>query len=563
MTGLAPVAGWLLQRALSVPGWIWRTLGVATAVCEACLRSLWEGGYLLQVDNVYGPVRPSPTWSFYGPVLALEDGVSAVVGGAIEGRLYAVAALAVCVAGPMVLLRDRPWAVQCTAGLLGGLNPWVYDRIVEGQWGVAAAGGMLFLWLAGWESYLSSGRPWALVRVTLLGAAIVALNEGFIPIIGILLVGGAVAAPPWRSPAALRRAVAVLALTSLALLYGLVPFFLGSDLRSYTLLEHVGSAEFAAFQSTPDEHWGAIPRLLGLYGYWGERLGRFPPPDDGSAWWPLSTAILVALAIAGAVRSIRRRWLLIVGLIGVALSASTATSWGLSLVSSVAARVHLLGALREPQKFDALWLVAVTVLVAEALSPRVISRPAAQPRARGVVVFATAVAVMLPAGLGAIRGTPDVLEPVSYPTDWLVAADFLRSHVDPDSVVLVLPWHRYEVLGYADDRLVGNPGDVVFPGTLLVPNDIELPGELTELPTPHDIGALALRQDASCALADAIRATGIVWVVVEGGPGGAFDQARLTACAFGRLVGSPDTTAVLRNDAAAPGARRDAGPSAG
>src|SRR5947208_2255572 len=62
------------------------------------------------------------------------------------------------------------------AGFLGALNPFVYDRLVEGQWYVVIAAAGLFLWLAAWEAL--QARP-GFRRAALLavcGAAIVSFD---------------------------------------------------------------------------------------------------------------------------------------------------------------------------------------------------------------------------------------------------------------------------------------------------------------------------------------------------------------------------------------------------
>ena len=47
---------------------------------------------------------------------------------------------------------------QGPAGWLGALNPFVYDRVMEGQFGVAAGIGAVFLWLAAWAALQESPR---------------------------------------------------------------------------------------------------------------------------------------------------------------------------------------------------------------------------------------------------------------------------------------------------------------------------------------------------------------------------------------------------------------------
>ena len=100
-----------------------------------CLRALLRDGYLLQVDIVFGP-RPGPVLPGFGaPVSWLQAAAVDVLGGEATGKIYAIGALFLAGFAPMILFRRASWYAQCAAGFLGALNPWVYDRMVEGQWG--------------------------------------------------------------------------------------------------------------------------------------------------------------------------------------------------------------------------------------------------------------------------------------------------------------------------------------------------------------------------------------------------------------------------------------------
>ena len=131
------------------PTWAWlRAVAVPAAVTAWCLHPLLLPGYLLQVDSVFGPRAPLSLVGVGAPLVLITH----LLGGALAGRVFVAATIYLCGFGPMVLLRRRTWVAQIPAGLLGALNPWVYDRLIEGQWGVAAALGVLFLWLGCWEA---------------------------------------------------------------------------------------------------------------------------------------------------------------------------------------------------------------------------------------------------------------------------------------------------------------------------------------------------------------------------------------------------------------------------
>src|ERR1044072_7929922 len=159
------------QRA----AWL-RSFVLPLALSLLCLRTIFHPGYLLQLDIVFGPRPGHVGLDVSTPAAALQAGAVRLFGGDIAGRLYAVGSLFLAGFGRMVLFRRAPWYAQSAAGFLGALNPFVYDRFVEGQWYVVIATAGLFLWLAAWETL--EARP-DLMRALLLavcGAAIVSFD---------------------------------------------------------------------------------------------------------------------------------------------------------------------------------------------------------------------------------------------------------------------------------------------------------------------------------------------------------------------------------------------------
>jgi hypothetical protein len=222
-----------------------------------------------------------------------------------------------------------------------------------------------------------------------------------------------------------------------------------------------------------------VVSALSLHGYWAEVIGRFVRPAGGTAWWPLSSAVLLGLAAVGARLAPRRRWLLGPGILGLLLSVSTAVPGAADLAGAAAARFPILGAYRGPDKWSSLWLLAVIVFVTECLDFLWRSRAGAGRRPLLVALAVSALAmtaVLAPSGLVAINELPRLVAPAPYPSNWSAAADYMRGHVPGQELVAVLPWHQYEVLPFAAGRPVLNPGGVVFPGNLLLPDDDEIPG---------------------------------------------------------------------------------------
>ena len=530
-----------------------RALAVALPLVLAavCLRSFARSGYLLQVDIVFGP-RPGPVTAGLGaPAALLQSAAVELLGGDIAGRLYAAGVLFLAGFAPMVLLRRARWYARCVAGILGALNPWVYDRMVEGQWGVVAGGAGLFLWVAAWEALQARPGVRAAALLALVGAGTAAFSPHMLGPIALLGFAGAAWSRIWRDRERIRWTAASFSMLGLVLLPGAVWFFVGEQERTYESVKQFTGADFAFFRSTPSDDYGLLANLVGLYGYWGERLGRFPLASDGAPWWPLTTAVVVGVAVAGAFLQRARAWLFPCGLMGLAVSASTAMPTVREAEVWLAERVPLAGAYREPQKWSALWLLAVATLAAGAIDQLARSRG---QRGRGghrlapTLAYIVALAALFPAGVTQIRAIAPIIKPLQYPDDWYRTRDYLAATVPPGEPVVVLPWHLYQPLAFTEGRLVANPARVFFPGRVIVPNNLEIPGRTTDIVTRYDrIGLVVAREGhGTCALAAELRRQGVRWVLVVDAAEGPQAIRTLRRCGAALVHGGVGRSAVLR-----------------
>ncbi|MGH7666711.1 MAG: hypothetical protein ACREN1_05300 [Candidatus Dormibacteria bacterium] len=516
---------------------------VATVLVS--LHSLSAPGYLIQVDDVFGPHAPAIAWGFSAPIELIDN----LLGGAVAGRLWVAGALFLCGFGPMVFLRDRHWTAQVFAGILAALNPWVFGRLVEGQWGVAAAVGVAFLWLGPWEDLLRRPRAGAALKSAGLAWAAVTFDQHSIVILIALAVASWLGRAGWRNGSSLAWGVASFAVVGLVLTYGWVPFFLGHNLASYATVRGFTTADLSLFRATGSPVYGLWMNLLGLFGFWPERLGRIPLLNQGAPWWPVTTLFLTAAAVTGAYLRRDRAWLLPLGVLGVLAAGSTATGPGLAVASWAMRTVPLLGAFREPEKWAALWLIALVVLGAETLT--VLAHHALGPGSRrsalaGVGLACVCLSAVVPSGVRALREYPVTVQPVTYPATWLRTARFIRDHVASSSEIVILPWQLYEPLAFAGRRLTENPARAVFPGTLLSPTDAQVGGSQTAT-GPQGIGYASLNaRPGSCALSRSLSRLNASWALVEPTLHGAADQRELVACGWHVAFKRPGGPAVLQ-----------------
>jgi len=213
------------------------------------------------------------------------------------------------------------------------------------------------------------------------------------------------------------------------------------------------------------------------------------------------------------------------------------------LAGRLADVIPLLAVFREPQKWAALWLVALVVLVPAAMS-HAIGIGARRVHAPVVALCAVA-AILLPAGVSELRNTSKIVTPVRYPVSWTAAADYLHRHVPRGDVVVVLPWHQFEVFDFIG-RPTLDPSGVFFPGHLFASTDAELPGEHASSDLQRFAKAARGQSTQPCALASALRDRSIHWALVLDLPGARSIAARLTACGWTPSFSARDGLTVLR-----------------
>jgi hypothetical protein len=266
-------------------------------------------------------------------------------------------------------------------------------------------------------------------------------------------------------------------------------------------------------------------------------------------WWPLTTALVVAAALLGARLRRDRAWLLLCGVIGLAVSASTALPGGVHAAAWLASHIPAVAAYREPEKWSALWLLALVVLAVGAVETLARAGRGRDP-ARGNLATALAyilvVAALSPAGVSQARALPSIVSPVVYPHYWYATAAAMRRAVPRRDQVVVLPWHLYQPLRATGGRLAADPARVFFPGRLITPRNLEIPGRSTEITSRYDRIGLIAGGARGCRLASLIRRLGIHWVLVLDAAEGARTVAGLRQCGYSLLEGRPGFTALMR-----------------
>lgn len=515
-----------------------------------------DGGFVLQLDAVFAPDASHLRFAldskgplYYGrlPFVALLDAAAAVLPawvvqrvvlvGVVAGAGYAAYAAAGSALAGVSAGDDPagPLEARLFAGLLYAANPFVYVRLLAGQWYLGLGYAVLPLALVAFHAFVAGERD----RPTR-AVAWVTLVAVFDPHVAVLAAvgGGLLLATLVADDTIAVRPVAARTARFCVLAVGVNAYWLfpaaavvaggGSQLAT------VNGADLVAF-SPRGTVLGNVPLSVSmLYGFW--RGGYVYPVDV----LPLSVVVgcfvlLLALAVYGL------------------LVADDALSTGLALVAVVAGTLALgvavpatapvyrafaatpVGAgMREAGKFVALVAVAYALLGARGvaglradLDRWLESRTdgssgnddgalvADGPRRRLVVAGFSLLLVSVPLVYTApmVAGFGGQFEPTTYPDDWHAVDDDLDRDGDRYRV-LYLPWHQYVRYDWAGGT-VAAPAPLFFGPEVVASRDPDLGvGSQATDPTHGRLNAL-LAAPADPAFAEEIAALGIKYVVVS------------------------------------------------
>jgi hypothetical protein len=415
-------------------------------------------------------------------------------------------------AGAARLVPSHGAAPRAAAAGLYAWNPFVYERLVMGHWGLLVSYAAL-PWVTAAAVAVRTTRPDrggpAGAARRLVGAlAVAAFGSPAGGVIAATLALCVAAAPPWRA----RRAGLVVAAALVVNLPWLVPSLLrpgGVPVRP---------AGAAAFAARPDGPLGTVGSLVGLGGIWNARA---VPPGLGSWPWLAGFAVVLAVAAAG-VAPLLRRWqrgaavgLLLAAGLGLLAAAAHALPGLRGLADLAVAHLPGGGLVRDAQKFVA--PLAVVEAVAFGLGvERVLAAPwggtaAPAGRLRRVVAagLVAAPVLLLPALAWGAGGR---LAAVDYPPAFAEARTAMAADPVPGAV-LVLPWHLYMAHPWNGDRVLLDPAQRWFTRRAVGNDDLELAGLIVpgEDPWSARLGPLVR---AAAPLAPALPPAGIRYLLL-------------------------------------------------
>ncbi|WP_183092861.1 hypothetical protein [Nocardioides stalactiti] len=467
-------------------------------------------GYWLFGDMVFVPEQPwKAAWLGLDgtlpravPMDALVSVVTQVLPGSWVQRMLLVGGFLLGGVGVGRVVREHAWYARAAAITLLLWNPWVYERLLIGQWAILL-GYLALPWvvLAARRLRADPRRGWPEAAVALTVAAVCSPSSGVMAAVVLAVVGLTRDRRTW---------LAATAVAVLANLTWVVPS-LTADAATLST-----DGVFGDFAARAESGAGLVASLLSLGGIW--KTAILPEARTSTALVLLSCLLTVA-AVAGLRRAVSRhpgewRRLAALGAGAFIVAAGPAVPGAAELLEDLAARMPGLALLRDSHRFLAPFGVVLAIGAAgaaAAVSERVRTGREALWAVVGLVVAAPV--LLLPV---LAWGAGGELERSFYPREWEAVADVLDE--DPGRVV-VLPWAgSYRGFDWNHRRAVLDPAPRYFPGEVLV-DDTVLLGEGGEGSVPaEDARVSEVRRALDARDPEvALRGAGVRWVLVEKG----------------------------------------------
>lgn len=441
------------------------------------------------------------------PADAVVSVLTHVVPGDLVQKAILLGSLVLAGSGVLQLLRRLPGVASMGAALLYVWNPYVYERLAIGHWGLLVGYGAL-PWVLDAALGVRAGRSGASRRL-LLWLAVAAVGS---PTGGVLAVVTAVVVVASRRRR--RRLWVVLASGAVANLPWLVPALLTSVETS----DPAGVAAFSAAADSPMGLWGS---LLGLGGIWKESV----VPDERSTVLLGALAAVVGLtALAAVARSAVRspgdraaadlapRRLLVLGVGALLAAGLPGTAVGGQVLEWLVSTVPGAGLLRDSQKL--LMPFALVVAVGFGLFLDGVRRRLPRDGRFAVPALLALLPVLLLPTLG--WGLAGRLEPVQFPREWTVVRAELEQAGAADDRVLVLPWAAYRSYPWNEHRAVLDPAIRFFPGEVLTDQDLVL-DDVTVRGDDPTAAVISAALDSGSSLEEVVHDHDVRWVLVEKG----------------------------------------------
>lgn len=435
-------------------------------------------GYVLTLDMIFTPHMAWPAeLSTTYPLDVLLWLLSQLLPGDVVQKIVLFAILLLSGVGMHLLVREiapkQPSTLMFElaayfAGLFYVINPFIYARLMAGQWLVLLGYALLPFLVRALFRLLNqpSWRSAIWVVVWTFATITVSVHFSGIVLVFFALFFAAAAVKYWKRRKELWQFTWRLLVAGLAVLvlssYWIIPAMLGSDVGE--VATRVDETQFSAF-ATHSGPLGSIGEVLRLQGFWAESRELFVLPQNVMPLWGVLMLLLWVLVVIGGVqlwRVNRPAAIIMIGcvVVGTVLAASPLVQW----LSQV---FPLLGGYREPHKFTVLVVLGFGVLAAFGVHAFVRRRK----HKKGWAVACLALPLLITPIM--FWGAAGQLRSVDYSKEWYELNKQLKNNMPVGRQALFLPWHMYAPYSFSNERIIANPAEKFFEAPMIISDNPE------------------------------------------------------------------------------------------
>ncbi len=459
---------------------------------------LWQmllPGYVIVLDMVFGPYVPMPSFAGFSAPTFPHEYLLYLLQFILPGWVTEKVVLA----GLFFLLfylplHFFPWksgkGEEYVVALFFAINPFVYERLLAGQWDVLFSYALLFPFIAllirflqnrSWRSILwASVWLWAInlfsIHVFVMG--VFAWVLAAVLVLAFDLAHAHIPSFRFKFTNTFKKLIAAGLLLLLLCSYWIVPIL--TEHQATATLQSFTQGEWQSFRTASDPHIGTLGNVAALYGFWSEHEHSntyyFSPKADMWAW-AFSGILLTILLLIGLSKGLLHRntrlgllWLVVLGIVAGIFSAGVGSPLTAPISWWFYNHFSFWSGFRDTEKWSAV-LAAGYALMLGIGAGFLLKHSYLKGKTRPLLLVALcALPVIYTPTM--LFGFENQLQPVWYPAGWAPANAILKQ--DQSCVAVFLPWHQYYTANFTHRTLAANPSYDYFNCTIIGSNDAEL-----------------------------------------------------------------------------------------
>jgi len=456
------------------------------------LWQLFLPGYILTLDMVFGPIVIFPTLAEMTTsnylIVILQYLASLVVEGWVVQKILLFSLFVAMFYTPIRYYLFSSLEHTCSryfVGVFYVVNPFVYERLLAGQWLVLAGYALLpgFVYALRELFYEQSWRNLRHTFIWLLLIGLVSLHFLVMSVVMLALFMMVMMTVflwlhEWDKVKTFSfRFLLGGSLFLVVSSYWLIPLYLN---QGNSILNIINQQHIQAFRTASDDTVGLSANVALMYGFWLERepwIEDFVVPKDvrGLTWW-ISLFVLMGLVGLGLYRGLKDRtqrftsWLLVLfGIMAFVFSSGVGDGSSRAFNQWLFDTIPFWSGFRDSQKWSGFLMLTYSMAAGLGLQYLLglLKRRIVSP-----LVFLVACALPILYTPTLLFGLAGQLQVVSYPTEWAEVNAMLQ--VDKDCKAVFLPWQQYYSLRFNNSRLTSNTAQSFFDCEIISGHNMEL-----------------------------------------------------------------------------------------